>query len=180
MKTTAHLFSHHLHHCAFTQAAVTVGKTCHSRPHTHPEVFTKPTPSGSSPIPRYLKPFQHILLNHAHLVTPSSGFTQQPLEKLDEAPGGRHGNYQPEVSAFTRSLWVLSTCQHCTHAGVRPRTNQTFSALFQSSCNSSWSSKDLGLLHLHISRCCQLCVIHWSSTTHVLLSHRKDGWIDRD
>lgn len=34
MKTIAHLFSRNLCHRAFTQAAVTVGKTCHSHPHT--------------------------------------------------------------------------------------------------------------------------------------------------
>lgn len=68
-KTSAPFFSHNPCHCAFTQAAVTTGKTCHPVPwRFSPSQF----PTGSNPIRSHLRPSQCIP-PQPRAVTPSLG-----------------------------------------------------------------------------------------------------------
>lgn len=153
MKTTAHLFSHHLRHCAFTQAAVTVGKTCHSHPHTPGSLhqansrWLKSNTTLSEALPTH--PTQPCTLSHSllgvHTVAP----------------------WEARWSTCWKA-WQLSATHPCFHSltiGVEhvptPHTprgqatyKQTLSTCPSPVAFSPWSSKDLELLHLHISRCC--------------------------
>lgn len=161
---------HNLCHCAFTHAAVTAGKTCHSLP--------QQSSPGQFPLARV----QHHPIwslsntshpNHVHLVSPSSGFTQWLLERLDTAPVGVHGNCQLQVHNATCSLFGVNhapgTVQMKRSGTVENRPHLPCFSLVEF---SPWSSEDLGPLHLCIPRCYRLHLVHHSCITHAAV--RKD------
>ena len=138
--TTVYLFfppPHNPCHWAFTQAAVTAGKTCHSLSH-------KPSPSRF-PLAQLQYCPTWSLSNTSHpngvcAVAPSSGFTPWLLERLNKT----------HVRAVATGCCELKFTWSLFGANYPSGTVQTLSTAFHSSLNSPHGTKRTYIFFIYV------------------------------